>query len=72
MVANPLPDGRTPVLLSAHADDLIGGDAAAILTYLDARPAVTDVDDVAATLLRTRRTRRHRAVLRAADIGELR
>ncbi|MET4432518.1 mycobactin polyketide synthase MbtD [Mycolicibacterium sp. 624] len=72
MVANPLPDSRTPVLLSAHADDLIGGDAAAILTYLDARPAVTDVDDVAATLLRTRRTRRHRAVLRAADIGELR
>jgi mycobactin polyketide synthetase MbtD len=68
----PLPDGRTPVVLSAHAEDLIGRDAAAILAYLDARPAVTDVDDVAATLLRTRRMRRHRAVLRATDIGELR
>lgn len=72
MVTTPLPDGRTPVVLSANADDLIGSDAAAILAYLDARPAVTDVDDVAATLARTRRMRRHRAVLRAADVDELR
>jgi mycobactin polyketide synthetase MbtD len=72
MGASSLPDGRTPVVLSAHAEDLIGRDAAAILSYLEARPAVTDVGDVAATLLRTRRTRRHQAVLRATDIAELR
>jgi mycobactin polyketide synthetase MbtD len=71
MVANPLPDGRIPVLLSAHAEDLVGQDAAAILNYLDSRSAITDVEDVAATLLRTRRLRRHRAVVRAADLGEL-
>lgn len=72
MVANLLPDGRTAVILSAHADDLISRDAAAILAYLDARPTLTDVGDVAATLLRTRRARRHRTVLRAADVDELR
>ena len=71
MVANPFPDGRIPVLLSAHAEDLVCQDAAAILNYLDRRNAVVDVADVAATLLRTRRLRRHRAVVRAADLGEL-
>ncbi|WP_273735882.1 mycobactin polyketide synthase MbtD [Mycolicibacterium septicum] len=65
-----LPDGRTPVLLSAHAEDLIGTDAAAILRYLDSRPEV-NAGDVAATLLSTRRLRRHRAVVRAADRDEL-
>ena len=64
-----LPDGRTPVLLSAHAEDLIGTDAAAILRYLDSRPEVS-AGDVAATLLSTRRLRRHRAVVRAADRDE--
>lgn len=64
-----LPDGRLPVLLSAHTEDLIAQDAAAIVRYLDRRPA--DVAAVAATLLRTRRIRRHRTVIRAADIGEL-
>ncbi|MDO3398739.1 mycobactin polyketide synthase MbtD [Mycolicibacterium neoaurum] len=66
-----LPDGRVPVLLSAHAEDLIGADAAAIAGYLRRRPAMTDVSRVAATLLRTRRVRRHRMLIRAADIGEL-
>jgi mycobactin polyketide synthetase MbtD len=63
-----LPDGRVPVLLSAHDEDLIEADAEAILRYLDRSP---DVDSVAATLLRTRRIRRHRAVIRAADRTEL-
>jgi mycobactin polyketide synthetase MbtD len=62
------PDGRTPVLLSAHAEDLIAVDAAAILRYLDFKP---DVQGVAATLLRTRRLRRHRALVRASDVAEL-
>ncbi|MFV8050846.1 mycobactin polyketide synthase MbtD [Mycobacterium sp. 48b] len=68
--ADALPDGRTPVLLSAHAEDLIGADAAAILCYLDSRPEV-GAGDVAATLLSTRRLRRHRAVVRAGDRDEL-
>lgn len=65
-----LPDARTPVLLTAHAEDLIGADAAAILRYLGARPDVSAAD-VAATLQSTRRRRRHRAVVRAADRDEL-
>ncbi|MCV7281307.1 mycobactin polyketide synthase MbtD [Mycolicibacterium flavescens] len=65
------PDGRVPVLLSAHAEELIAADARAILDYLDRAPD-TSVSQVAATLLRIRRTRRHRAVVRAADTAELR
>jgi mycobactin polyketide synthetase MbtD len=34
MPKHPLPDGRIPVLLSTHAQDLIGEDATAILKYL--------------------------------------
>lgn len=63
-----LPDGRVPVVLSAHADELIAADAEAILGYLDREP---DVRAVAATLLRTRRLRRHRAVVRASSTAEL-
>ncbi len=66
-----LPDGRIPVLLSAHAEDLLAQDAADILRYLERRPDVTDPAAVAGATLRTRRIRRHRSVVRAADIGEL-
>ncbi|MDV3130874.1 mycobactin polyketide synthase MbtD [Mycobacterium sp. 29Ha] len=68
MPTNGLPDGRELVVLSAHAEELLTTDADAILRYL--RPG-TDVSAVAATLLRTRRLRRHRAVVRAASIAEL-
>ena len=72
MLAQPLPDGRVPVLLSAHDEALIGQDAWAILDHLD---RAGDGDDpttaVASTLLRLRRVRRHRAVVRAADRSEL-
>lgn len=75
MLADALPDGRTPVLLSAHHPELIRQDAAAILRYLDRAPVLGDPADVpaavAATLLRLRRVRRHRAVVRAADRAEL-
>lgn len=67
----PLPDGRIPIPLSAHAADLVDRDAAAILDYLERRPQVTDVGAVASTVLRTRRLRKHRAVLRASDRVEL-
>jgi mycobactin polyketide synthetase MbtD len=63
-----LPDGRIPVLLSAHDEDLIGQDAAAILNYLQREPSVTAV---AATLSRTRRMRRHRVAVRAGNLAEL-
>lgn len=70
MGARRLPDGRVAVLLSAHAEELVEADARAIADYLDRFPATT-VTQVAAQLSRTRRVRRHRAVLRAADRPEL-
>lgn len=72
MSAYRLPDNRIPVLLSAHEADLIGHDAAAILDCLEHFAGAEDpTAAVASTLLRTRRIRRHRAVVRAADRGEL-
>lgn len=71
-MAHPLPDGRVPVLLSAHDEELIRHDAAAIAQYLDGIAETADLPAaVSSTLLRTRRLRRHRAVVRAADRGEL-
>jgi mycobactin polyketide synthetase MbtD len=72
MLAQPLPDGRVPVLLSAHDERLIGQDASAILDYLNRLGGDHDPTiEVASTLLRLRRVRRHRALVRAADRGEL-
>jgi mycobactin polyketide synthetase MbtD len=62
------PDGRVPVVLSAHAEELVAADAEAIIRYLDRGP---DVRAIAATLQRTRRLRRHRAVVRASATSEL-
>ncbi|WP_445159578.1 mycobactin polyketide synthase MbtD [Mycobacterium sp. Dal123C01] len=70
MVLQRLPDGRIPVLLSAHADELVSADARAIADYLDRFPETT-VTEVARQLRRTRRVRRYRAVFRAADRLEL-
>lgn len=64
------PDGRVPVLLSAHAADLLGQDARALLGHLDRHPDL-DVEAVAGQLATTRRIRRHRAVIRAGDRAEL-
>lgn len=64
----PLPDGRIPVVLSAHDEDLIAEDAAAILRHAETGAGVSSI---AAGLLRTRRIRRHRTVIRAADTDEL-
>jgi mycobactin polyketide synthetase MbtD len=75
MFAHPLPDGRVPVLLSAHDEKLISQDARAILEYLARAGKDNDPTDptvaVASTLLRLRRVRRHRALVRAADRAEL-
>ncbi len=70
MALKRLPDGRIPVLLSAHADELVCVDARAIADYLDRFPETT-VAQVARQLRGTRRVRRYRAVLRAADRLEL-
>ncbi|CQD11682.1 MbtD protein [Mycobacterium europaeum] len=71
MLTSPFPDSRVPVMLSAHDEGLIGQDARAILDYLRRTGPATDTADVASTLLRLRRIRRHRAVVRARDRGEL-
>ncbi|NDJ90341.1 SDR family NAD(P)-dependent oxidoreductase [Mycolicibacter kumamotonensis] len=64
-----LPDGRIPVLISAHARDLVQAEAGALARYLHARPA--GVGAVAQTLRATRPIRRYRAVIRAGDTSEL-
>lgn len=64
-----LPDGRCAVVLSAHDENLLGADARAVLDYLERVPC--DVAQIAAQLLATRRVRRHRVVIRAADRTEL-
>ncbi len=72
MLTHGLPDGRIPVLISAHDPELIRRDAAAITDYLDRAADSADLTvAVASTLLRLRRVRRHRAVVRAADHAEL-
>ena len=38
MVTSRLPDGRVPVVLSAHDENLIATDAHAVLDYLDRTP----------------------------------
>ncbi len=70
MAVKRLPDGRIPVVLSAHADELVSVDARAIADYLDRFPE-TPVPQIARQLRSTRRVRRYRAVLRAADRFEL-
>ena len=70
MAPKRLPDARIPVLLSAHARELVSVDARAIADYLDRFPETT-VSQVARQLRGTRRIRRHRAVLRAANRLEL-
>ncbi|SPM41828.1 polyketide synthase, partial [Mycobacterium numidiamassiliense] len=69
---DPLPDGRVPVLLTAHDKELIRQEAAGIVDYLDRATESADVvGAIASSLLRLRRVRRHRAVVRAADRTEL-
>ena len=70
MALKRLPDGRIPVVLSAHAEELVSVDARAIADYLERFPE-TAVAQVARQLCGTRRVRMHRAVLRAADRLEL-
>ncbi|MRH91597.1 SDR family NAD(P)-dependent oxidoreductase [Nocardia sp. SYP-A9097] len=56
-----LPDGSTPILLSADTVDVLQREAAALAAYLEERPTVTP-DAVADMLFRTRAPRRYRAL----------
>ncbi len=69
MPSGGLPDGRVAIPLSSHAEDLLADEARAILGYLE-RTRCTPAE-IAAQLVATRRVRRHRAVVRAADTDEL-
>ncbi len=72
MAAGVMPDRRVPVLLSAHEDELIAQDAAAILRFVKQVGGTADLPRaVADTLRHTRRVRRHRALIRAGDPAEL-
>ncbi|MGX9671409.1 mycobactin polyketide synthase MbtD [Mycobacterium sp. HM-7] len=70
MSLSHFPDGRVPVLLSAHTEELLAAEATGVADYLDRRGAV-GIGAVAAMLLRLRRRRRFRAVVRAHDAAEL-
>lgn len=70
MSLSHFPDGRVPVLLSAHTEELLAAEATGIADYLDTCGAV-GIGSVAAMLLRLRRRRRFRAVVRAHDAAEL-
>lgn len=70
MSLSHFPDGRVPVLLSAHTEELLAAEATGVADYLDRLGAV-GIGAVAAMLLRLRRRRRFRAVVRAHDATEL-
>lgn len=59
------PDGRTPLLVSSHASDLIAAEAQALVDYLVT--SEVSVDAVAAETLRRRAPRRHQALVLADD-----
>lgn len=70
MSLSRFPDGRVPVLLSAHTEELLAAEATGVADYLD-RAGAVGMGAVAAMLLRLRRRRRFRAVVRAHDAAEL-
>lgn len=70
MTTRRFPDGRMPVLLTAHTEDLLSVEATGVADYIE-RHEVASMAAVATTLVRLRRRRRHRAVVRAADTAEL-
>ncbi|MEV6771197.1 SDR family NAD(P)-dependent oxidoreductase [Nocardia sp. NPDC051030] len=70
MSSHRLPDGSIPVLLSSDTADGVRGEAAAILAYLEQRPAITP-DRVADMLFRTRTARRYRALVMVSTREEL-
>ncbi|WP_421846084.1 nocobactin polyketide synthase NbtC [Mycobacterium sp.] len=65
-----MPNGTTPVLLSADTADLLRQEAAALLSYTVDYPETTP-DTIADMLFRTRLARRHRALAMVSGRDEL-
>lgn len=65
-----LPNGSTPVLLSADAAELLPREAAALLSYATTHPE-TSPQAIADMLFRTRIARKHRALAMVSDRGDL-
>ncbi|MEU6563971.1 acyltransferase domain-containing protein [Nocardia nova] len=65
-----MPDGRTPVVVSAETPQLLTEEAAAVRSYLTAHPDA-GIDRIADTLLRTRTVRPYRAVITASGPEDL-
>lgn len=70
MTGYRLPDGTVPVLVSAVTAELVRAEAAALLSYAAAHPAV-GVPDIAAMLFRTRSAHPHRALAMVSGRAEL-
>lgn len=70
MSSHRLPDGSIPVTLSSDTADGLRAEAAAVLGYLEAHPAVTP-ERVSDMLFRTRTPRRHRALAAVTTRDEL-
>ncbi|UGT39739.1 SDR family NAD(P)-dependent oxidoreductase [Nocardia yamanashiensis] len=70
MSSHRLPDGSIPVPLSSDTADGLRAEAAAVLGYLEAHPAVTP-ERVSDMLFRTRTPRRHRALATVTTRDEL-
>ncbi|WP_301337126.1 nocobactin polyketide synthase NbtC [Mycobacterium asiaticum] len=65
-----MPNGAIPVLLTSDSPDLLAGEAAAVLAYVDNHLGVT-LEAVAGMLFRTRVARKHRALAMVHDRDEL-
>lgn len=65
-----LPNGATPVLLSADTADLLLDEAAGLLSYAADHPGVAP-DQIAEMLFRTRIARRHRALAMVTSRDDL-
>ncbi|OBI76008.1 nocobactin polyketide synthase NbtC [Mycobacterium asiaticum] len=65
-----LPNGSTPVLLSADAAELLPREAAALLSYATTHSDISP-QAIADMLFRTRIARKHRALATVSDRGDL-
>ncbi|MGH3956800.1 MAG: nocobactin polyketide synthase NbtC [Mycobacterium sp.] len=70
MSSHRLPDGTTPVLLSADTPEGLRREASALLAYVLDHPR-TAPNRIAGMIFRTRAARRYRALLTVQDHGQL-
>ncbi len=70
MSSHRLPDGTTPVLLSADTPEVLRREAAALLAYALDHPRIAP-NRIAGMIFRTRTTRRFRALITVEDHDQL-